>query len=73
MKTILVRELRPVRMTTKTLVFEDSHGETYMATRRVANDILMNAVTEVFVVETSLPRRCDKPVHIQMLATPSCW
>lgn len=74
MKTILVRDLRPIRMTAKTLIFEDNHG-TYMATRRVANDILAGIVDEVFIVDTILPRRRpdDESHCVQMLATPSCW
>jgi len=75
MKTISVKALRPVKMTAKTLVFEDPNHGTYMATRRVANDILEGRVDEVFVVDTTLPRRRpnDEPHYVQMLATPSCW
>jgi hypothetical protein len=74
MKTISVKALRPIKMTAKTLVFEDNHG-TYMATRRVANDILSGFVDEVFIIDTVLPRRRpnDEPHYVQMLATPSCW
>lgn len=75
MKTISVKALRPVKMTAKTLMFEDPDHRTYMATRRVANDILMQAVSEVCIVETALPPRHpdEMPCYIQMLATPSCW
>lgn len=75
MKTISVKALRPVKMTARTLVFEDPNHGTYMATRRVANDILSGNVDEVFVVDTTLPRKRpnDEPRYIQMLATPSCW
>ena len=75
MKTISVKALRPVKMTAKTLMFEDPNHGTYMATRRVANDILTGLVDEVFIVDTILPMRRsdDKPRHVQMLATPSCW
>lgn len=75
MKTISIKTLRPVKMTAKTLVFEDPNHETYMATRRVANDILEGRVDEVFVVGTTLPRRRpnDELLYVQMLATPSCW
>ena len=66
METISVKNLRPIRVTAKTLVFEDTiSGETFMATRRVANDILTNAVDEVFIVKIR--------GEIRMLATPSCW
>ena len=71
MKTISVKDLRPVKMMVKTLVFEDPNHETYMATRRVANDILMGIVDEVFIVDTILHNNESR--HIQMLATPSCW
>ena len=75
MKTISVKALRPIRMTAKTLIFEDPNHGTYMATRRVANDILAGIVDEVFVVDTILPRRRpdDESHYVQMLATPSCW
>ena len=75
MKTISVKALRPVKMTAKTLMFEDPNHGTYMATRRVANDILTGIVDEVFIVDTILPMRHpdDEPHHVQMLATPSCW
>lgn len=75
MRTIKTSELRPVRMTAKTLVFEDSKCETYMATRRVANDILRGFIDEVFIVDTTLPARRpnDEPHFTKMLATPSCW
>ena len=78
METISVKALRPVKMTAKTLMFEGDHEayrKTYMATRRVANDILEGRVDEVFIVDTILPMRRpdDKPRHVQMLATPSCW
>lgn len=75
MKTISVKALRPVRMTAKTLVFEDPNHGTYMATRRVANDILTGLIDEVFIIDTVLPRRRpdDEPRYVQMLATPSCW
>lgn len=68
MKTISIKTLCPVRMTAKTLVFEDIHHETYMATRRVANEILSGAVNEVSIIEVSRGGRT-----LQMLATPSCW
>lgn len=75
MKTISVKALRPVRMTARTLVFEDVNHGTYMATRRVANDILMGIVDEVFIIDTILPMKHpdDEPRNIRMLATPSCW
>jgi hypothetical protein len=75
MKTISVKALRPVKMTAKTLVFEDPNHGTYMATRRVANDILTGIVDEVFIVDSVLPKRRpdDEPHNVQMLATPSCW
>lgn len=75
MKTISVKALRPVKMTAKTLMFEDVNHGTYMATRRVANDILMGLVDEVFIIDTILPMRHhdNEPHHVQMLATPSCW
>lgn len=75
MKTISVKALRPIKMTAHTLMFEDPNHGVYMATRRVANDILEDRVDEVFVVDTILPRRRpdDEPRHVQMLATPSCW
>lgn len=75
MKTISVKALRPVKMTAKTLVFEDINHGTYMATRRVANDILTGIIDEVFIIDTILPKRRpdDEPHHVQMLATPSCW
>ena len=75
MKTISVKALRPVKMTAKTLVFEDPDHGTYMATRRVANDILTSIVDEVFIIDTILPmkRPNDEPRHVQMLATPSYW
>lgn len=72
MKTISIKELRPVRMTAKTLVFEDPNHRTYMATRRVANDILTGAVDEVLIMD-SLPSRQDRCFRLPMLATPSCW
>lgn len=75
MKTISVKALRPVKMTAKTLVFEDPNHGTYMATRRVANDILTGTIDEVFIIDTILPRKRpdDEPRYVQMLATPSCW
>ena len=76
MKTISVKDLRPVKMTAKTLMFENNlNHETYMATRRVANDILEGRVDEVSIIDTTLPRRRpdEKPHYVQMLATPSCW
>lgn len=75
METISVKALRPVKMTAKTLVFEDSNHGTYMATRRVANDILEGRVDEVFIVDAILPMKHhdDEPHHVLMLATPSCW
>ena len=75
MKTISVKALRPIKMTAKTLVFEDPNHRTYMATRRVANDILTGIVDEVFIIDTVLPKRRpdDEPKYVQMLATPSCW
>ena len=76
MKTISVKALRPIKMTAKTLVFEDPNHGTYMATRRVANDILTGIVDEVFIIDTILPKKNhdDEPFkHVQMLATPSCW
>jgi len=75
MKTIKASELHPVRMTSKTLVFENVNHETYMATRRVANDILSGTIDEVFIIDTVLPRRCpnSEPHPVKMLATPSCW
>lgn len=75
MRTISVKALRPVKMTAKTLMFEDPNHGTYMATRRVANDILTGTVDEVFIIDTILPRKRpdDEPRYVQMLATPSCW
>lgn len=75
MKTISVKALRPIRMNAKTLIFEDPNHDTYMATRRVANDILTGIVDEVFVVDTVFPKKHpdDGPCYVQMLATPSCW
>ena len=75
MKTISVKALRPIKMTAKTLVFEDPNHGTYMATRRVANDILTGIVDEVFIIDTFLPKKRpdDEPKYVQMLATPSCW
>ena len=75
MKTISVKALRPIKMTAKTLVFEDPNHRTYMATRRVANDILTGIVDEVFIIDTFLPKKRpdDEPKYVQMLATPSCW
>lgn len=75
MKTIKTSELHPVKMTAKTLVFEDANHESYMATRRVANDILTHSVEEVSIIETTLPRRnsLGEPHPVKMLATPSCW
>lgn len=78
METISVKALRPIKMTAKTLVFEGDHGayrKTYMATRRVANDILAELVDEVVIVDTILPKKFpdNEPRHVQMLATPSCW
>ena len=75
MKTIPAKALRPVKMTAKTLVFEDPNYGTYMATRRVANDILEGRVDEVFIIDTVLPKKRpdDEPKYVQMLATPSCW
>ena len=75
MKTISIKALRPIKMTAKTLVFEDPNHETYMATRRVANDILTGIVDEVFIIDTVLPKKRpdDEPKYVQMLATPSCW
>ena len=71
MKTISVKALRPIHMTAKTLVFEDSNHETYIATRRVANDILSGAVDEVTVVIP--PAKPEAKFYYKMLATPSCW
>lgn len=73
--TIKTFDLHPVRMTARTLVFEDANHETYMATRRVANDILTHSVEEVSIIEMTLPRRrpLDEPHPVKMLATPSCW
>ena len=75
MKTISTKSLRPVRMTAKTLVFEDPDCETYMAILRVANDILAGVVNEVFIMNTILPMKHpdDKSHYVQMLTTPSCW
>lgn len=75
METISVKALRPVKMTAKTLVFEDPNHGIYMATRRVANDILEGRVDEVFIVDAILPMKHhdDEPRHVLMLATPSCW
>ena len=75
MKTISIKALRPIKMTAKTLVFEDPNHGTYMATRRVANDILTGIVDEVFIIDTVLPKKRpdDEPKYVQMLATPSCW
>lgn len=75
MKTISVKALRPIKMTAKTLMFEDPNHGTYMATRRVANDILMGLIDEVFIIDTILPGRHpnDEPRYVKMLATPSCW
>ena len=75
MKTISVKSLHPVKMTAKTLVFEDINHDSYMATRRVANDILGGLVDEVSIIDTILPKRRpdDEPHYVQMLATPSCW
>jgi hypothetical protein len=75
MKTISVKALRPVKMTAKTLIFEDPNHGVYMATRRVANDILTGIIDEVFIVDTILPNKHhnDGPHPVQMLATPSCW
>lgn len=73
--TIKTSDLRPVRMTNKCLMFEDVNQTPYLATRRVANDILMGTVDEVFVVDATLPTRCPnhEPHPVKMLATPSCW
>ena len=75
MKTISVKALRPIKMTSRTLMFEDPNHGTYMATRRVANDILAGTMDEVFIIDTVLPRKHhdDEPRYVQMLATPSCW
>ena len=75
MKTISVKALRPVKMTANTLMFEDPNYGVYMATRRVANDILTGSVEEVVIVDRILPpkRKEDKPHCVKMLATPSCW
>lgn len=75
MKTISIKSLRPVKMTAKTLVFEDPDHRTYMASRRVANEILAGAVDEVFIIDTTLPMKGpnDNSRFVQMLATPSCW
>lgn len=76
MKTISIKALRPIKMTAKTLVFEDPNHGTYMATRRVANDILTGIVDEVFIIDTVLPKKNhddESFKHVQMLATPSCW
>lgn len=72
MRTISIKELRPIRMTAKTLVFEDANHGTYMATRRVANDILGGAVDEVLIMDFP-PSHRDYCSHLPMLATPSCW
>lgn len=73
--TIKTSDLRPVRMTNKCLMFKDVNQTPYLATRRVANDILMGTVDEVFVVDATLPTRCPnhEPHPVKMLATPSCW
>ena len=75
MKTISVKALRPIKMTAKTLVFEDPNHGTHMATRRVANDILAGLVDEVFIIDMVAPSKLpdDKPRYMSMLATPSCW
>lgn len=75
MKTISIKALRPVKMTAKTLVFEDPDHRTYMASRRVANEILAGTVDEVFITNTTLSMKGpdDNPRFVQMLATPSCW
>lgn len=68
---ISAKDLRPIRMTAKTLIFEDSNNGIYMATRRVANDILSGAVDEVTVVIP--PAKPEAKSYYKMLATPSCW
>ena len=75
MKTISVKALRPIKMTANTLVFEDPNHGIYMATRRVANDILAQSVEEAIIVDRVLPpkKRGDEPRYVKMLATPSCW
>lgn len=73
MRTISVKELRPVKMTAKMLVFEDPNHGVYMASRRVANDILSNKVEEVFIVDEVFPKGHCESMQMPMLATPSCW
>lgn len=73
MRTISVKALRPVKMAAKTLIFEDPNHATYMATRRVANDILSNKVEEVFIIDELFPKGHCEYAQIPMLATPSCW
>jgi hypothetical protein len=73
MKTISVKALRPVKMTAKTLIFEDPNHGVYMASRRVANDILSNKVEEVFIVDEVFPKGHCEAISLPMLATPSCW
>ena len=75
METISIKALRPVKMTAKTLVFEDPNHGTYMASRRVANEILAGTVDKVFIINTTFPMKGpdDNPRFVKMLATPSCW
>ena len=75
MKTISIKALRPVKMTAKTLVFEDPNHRTYMASRRVANEILAGAVDEVIITGTTFSMKGPDGNSrlVQMLATPFCW
>ena len=73
LRTMKTKDLRPVGMTTRMLMFEDLDERTYYATKRVANDILSKSVEEVCVMERAFTNREGIETHMMMLATPSPW
>ena len=74
METIFTKLLRPVRMTAKMLVFEHN-GREFLASKRVANEILSGNIKEAYIVEHPLFTKEEGSTKrtMCMLATPSCW
>lgn len=72
-RTMKTKDLRPVEMTPRMLMFRDSDERTYYATKRVANDVLSNSVEEVTVMERIFINKEGIETSIMMLATPSPW
>ena len=64
------RGLKLVRLNSRTAVFMDGYGIEYLATKRVANQILSNTAEHLFVIEKRYIRNGIE-CHTKMLATPS--